>query len=194
MLQSVLVKNMGNIKNRRAVSPVIATVILVAVAITIAVAVAYWMGGISSQYTRFEKIEVTSAYCESGNTTASTQYWGATEDLYWEITLDFRNTGTTEAAIINAFVNSKAVADYGEDAGTTDYMLAYDTAASATAGDELDFDADEKVVVKPGEKAKLVLLIKQEGDTAYAFTSGTTIEVAIHSGAGNAYMKMVTLT
>ncbi len=45
------------LKNRKAVSPVIATVILVAVAITISVAVAYWMGGISSQYTKFENLD-----------------------------------------------------------------------------------------------------------------------------------------
>jgi flagellin-like protein len=34
-------------RRRRAVSPVIATVILVAIAITVSVAVAYWMGGIA---------------------------------------------------------------------------------------------------------------------------------------------------
>jgi flagellin-like protein len=48
-------------RSRRAVSPVIATVILVAIAITVAVAVAYWMGGIAGQYTRFEQIEIQSA-------------------------------------------------------------------------------------------------------------------------------------
>lgn len=52
----------GKIGNRRAVSPVIATVILVAVAITVSVAVAYWMGGIAGQYTSFEKIEVRAHY------------------------------------------------------------------------------------------------------------------------------------
>jgi flagellin-like protein len=35
-----------NPQKRKAVSPVIATVILVAVAITVAVGVSYWMGGI----------------------------------------------------------------------------------------------------------------------------------------------------
>lgn len=35
------------LKKRRAVSPVIATVILVAVAITVAVGVSYWMSGIA---------------------------------------------------------------------------------------------------------------------------------------------------
>ena len=37
---------MREYRNKRALSPVIATVILVAVAITVAVAVAYWIGAI----------------------------------------------------------------------------------------------------------------------------------------------------
>jgi hypothetical protein len=41
-------------------------VILVAVAITVSVAVAYWMGGIAGQYTKFEKVEIQSAICTVG--------------------------------------------------------------------------------------------------------------------------------
>ncbi|RLG80884.1 MAG: DUF4352 domain-containing protein, partial [Thermoprotei archaeon] len=40
----------------KAISPVIATVIIVAVAITIAIAVAFWMTGIVGAMTRFEKL------------------------------------------------------------------------------------------------------------------------------------------
>ncbi|MCJ7771405.1 DUF4352 domain-containing protein, partial [Candidatus Bathyarchaeota archaeon] len=53
-------------RSRKGISPVIATVILVAVAITVSVSVAYWMGGISSLYTRLEKIEVQSAVATKG--------------------------------------------------------------------------------------------------------------------------------
>jgi hypothetical protein len=49
---------LSTLKNRKAISPEIATMILVAVAMTIAVTVAYWMGGISSQYITFEKVEM----------------------------------------------------------------------------------------------------------------------------------------
>ena len=49
---------MSTLKNRKAIIPEIATMILVAVAMTIAVTVAYWMGGISSQYITFEKVEM----------------------------------------------------------------------------------------------------------------------------------------
>ena len=53
-------------KSRKGISPVIATVILVAVAITVSVSVAYWMGGISSLYTRLEKIEDQSITADKG--------------------------------------------------------------------------------------------------------------------------------
>jgi hypothetical protein len=49
---------LSTLKNRKAIIPEIATMILVAVAMTIAVTVAYWMGGISSQYITFEKVEM----------------------------------------------------------------------------------------------------------------------------------------
>jgi len=49
---------LSTLKNRKAVSQVIATMILVAVAMTIAVTVGYWMGGISSQHITFEKVEM----------------------------------------------------------------------------------------------------------------------------------------
>jgi len=44
------------------ISPVVATVILVAVAIVIAIAVAFWASGLVGVFTRFEKIEIMSAY------------------------------------------------------------------------------------------------------------------------------------
>ena len=44
------------------ISPVVATVILVAVAIVIAIAVAFWASGLVGIFTRFEKLEILSAY------------------------------------------------------------------------------------------------------------------------------------
>ena len=173
---------MGVLKSRRGVSPVIATVILVATAITIAVAVAYWMGGITSQYTRFEKVEIISVYCESK--TGGT-YWGGS-DPYWEITLSLRNTGTTQATIIGVFINGKAIHDYGAVSGY-DYIQAFDESDNLVA-----FHNGETVTIDPGSSTELTVRIKQ--DSNLTFTSGTTIELALHSGAGNSYMKMVTLT
>ena len=180
---------MSDKKSRRAVSPVIATVILVAVAITIAVAVSYWMGGISSQYTRFEKVEVTSAYCEyvsDLNPVNGTQ-WTPSPVPGWKITIDFRNTGTTEASVDGAFVNSKKLEDYDVTPG--DDLI---TAWEVYGDEELFVSWREKLSCVSGEEDSLYIVILDDSDIS--FTSGTTVEVAIHTGAGNTYMKMVTLS
>jgi flagellin-like protein len=52
------------LRDRRGVSPVIATIIIVAIAIVMALAVAYWMLGLGGAFTRFEKLEFVSAYAE----------------------------------------------------------------------------------------------------------------------------------
>jgi len=183
-------------KNRKAVSPVIATVVLVAVAITIAVAVSYWMSGISSQYTQFEKVELTSAYCES--TTAD---WNDTDNDCWNITIDFRNTGTTEATIIGAQVNGKSIADYGYNTTsgggfefTDDWIRAYNSSFTQLDFDETGSGNPTTYTVTPGNRGQIVLNLHKDPGTAYDFSSGTTIEIALRSGAGNTYMKMVTLS
>jgi len=54
------------VRSRAGISPVVATVILVAVAIVIAIAVAFWASGLVGVFTRFEKIEIQSAYWDTG--------------------------------------------------------------------------------------------------------------------------------
>lgn len=171
---------MMRLRNKRAVSPVIATVILVAIAITIAVAVAFWIGGITSQYTRFEKLEISSAYCETN----------ATGD--WQITMDARDTGTTDATIINVFVNSKKAEDY--------LGSPYNIRVFNGSWTQIDFAGNgtslpNKITIVAGQSSKIIVLIDQTPDpVTYSFSSGTTVEVSLHSAAGNNYMKMVTLT
>ena len=159
---------MRDLRNKRAVSPVIATVILVAIAITVAVAVAYWIGGITGQYTQFEKIEVSTAYA-SGNAT------------HWDVTLNLKNTGTTQASVTDVFVNAKSYADYGSG---NIVVIAGGATLPATG-----------YLVLSGATGKIVVSIDKTPSPAssYSWSSGTTIEVALHTGAGNTYMKMVTL-
>jgi len=86
--------------SRKGISPVIATVILVAVAITVAVSVAYWMGGISGLYTRLEKIEISSTVVTKGGTANYT------------ITLSVKNTGSADATVDNILINGKSFSSY----------------------------------------------------------------------------------
>ena len=152
------------IRSRKAISPVIATVILVAVAITVAVAVAYWMGGIAGQYTKFEKIEVQSGYCT----------WNST-DTYWKIEMKLKNTGTAAATLTSAFINDVEIVTYNQDsvsANSTSTNMT--TTTSITSGDEITFN----VYI----------------DQGYAtLSAGTTVNIKIHSAGGMDYIKLVEL-
>ena len=82
--------------DKRGISPVVATVILVAVTIVVAVAVAYWMGGIAGLYTRYEKLEISSIYAEYDANSKN-----------WTITVTVKNTGSADATIDNVLLNGK---------------------------------------------------------------------------------------
>jgi flagellin-like protein len=51
-------------RNKRAISPVIATVILIAVAVAIGLAVSFWASGLTGTLTKYEKLEMRTAYSQ----------------------------------------------------------------------------------------------------------------------------------
>ena len=158
---------MRKIQSRKAVSPVIATVILVAVAITVSVAVAYWMGGISSQYTQFEKCEVqTAIVTPDGNGN-------------WIISVKIKNSGSKTSTLTNLFVNDVEVSAYGAvapvgavDTITTDMTIA--TPFTITSG------ADSTLIVWVGANYGTL-------------SPGTTVNIKMHSAGGMDYIKLVQL-
>ncbi len=83
------------------ISPVVATVILVAVAIVIAIAVAFWASGLVGVFTRFEKLEIVSAVMTSPTT--------------FEVRI--RNTGSADSALIQVVVQGRAIGQVPPDQG-----------------------------------------------------------------------------
>ena len=51
--------------NKKGMSIIISTVIIVAISITMAIAVAFWAMGVGNSFTKFEKLEFVSAYADS---------------------------------------------------------------------------------------------------------------------------------
>jgi len=91
-------------RSKKALSPVIATVILISVTIVVSVSVAYWMGSIAGSYTSFEQIELPTVYAmwnESANN--------------WTITIKLKNTGSADATVDNVFINGIPFDDYSEN-------------------------------------------------------------------------------
>ena len=153
--------------DRRGISPVVATVILVAVTIVVAVAVAYWMGGLTAIYTRFEKLEITSAYAEQ------------TTDGY-NITLNIKNSGSADATIDNILLNGKPPSQYAEN--VTEIRGDSTTLWNGT-------EWKSNLPVKAGASATITIVVK----AVAPFTPGTSIEVKIHTAAGQEYPKTITL-
>ncbi len=176
-------KNMTQLSKRKGVSPVIATVILVAVTITVAVAVAYWMSGIASQYTQFEKVEIQTAIST----------WDST-DLEWVIEIKVKNTGTTAATLTNVFINDVEV-----DAYTIDITARLSKAADGKAAT----DMTETEKIESGATATILVFIDGLGIGSddptpgtiqwKSVSSGTTVNIKIHSAAGMDYIRLVQL-
>ena len=169
---------------RRGVSPVIATVILVAVAITVAVAVSYWMSGISSQYTSFEKVEIQSA-----NAVKSAEGW--------TVDLTLKNTGTATATMIDVFINDIPVT------GTTAFVEPHTMASivdcldgaltyPGTGTNILDpIPADLKDTITSGDSVTIQIYI---GIDYATLSSGTTVNIKVHSAGGMDYIRLVQLS
>ena len=161
-------KKLTKKRSRRAVSPVIATVILVAIAITVAVAVAYWMGGIAGTYTRFEQVELQNAVVTAHNSPSD-----------WNITLTLKNTGTRDTTLISVFINEMEVDTYGVSAP---YTFAAEWATSMT----------NTQVVKTGASLVVNIYVAHDkpGET---LSSGTTVNVKIHSAGGMDFLRLAEL-
>ncbi len=161
-------KAINQLRKRKGVSPVIATVILVAVTITVAVAVAYWMSGIATQYTTFEKIEIQTAICTGSET------------LGWTIAVQLKNSGTATSTITNIFVNDvevgyPATLPAGPVTGTISTNMLVDTTTQILSGQTVD-------------------VIVYIGDSYLQLSSGTTINIKLHSAGGMDYIRLVKLT
>ena len=161
---------MRKITNRKAVSPVIATVILVAVAITVSVAVSYWMSGISAQYTQFEKVEIQSGYSIKVTT----------GNLGWDIVLELKNSGSATSAITTVFINEIPIeaANYDQNA-----IVLGEVATNI-------IDTDTGVTLVSGNSTTVHVYISS---TYGELTSGTTVDLKLHSANGNDYIKLIKL-
>ena len=174
------------IAEKRALSPVIATVILISVTIVVAVSVAYWMGSIASGYTSFEQIELPTAYAK---------YLSDLDDDTdgdqpgWEIYIDLKNTGSADATIDNVFINAIPIDDlhYTNPKGAKLYV--YDETNGYT---EITDYSDISIQVYKGSSQKIKITIFDDGSVEGA-SAGTRMDFKLHSAAGREYPAQVKL-
>ena len=155
---------------RRAISPVISTVILVAVAIVISISAAYYLSGTTGQYTGIEKIEIPTAYCTL-NPAVNNSGWGAH--------LSLKNSGPSPARISYIMVNDVLISEYNISAGGS-------LSGTASMGTSM---VDGGITLQSGESVEVDVWIGSG-----LFSSGTSIAVKLHSTSGFDYVKLVKLS
>jgi flagellin-like protein len=81
-------KRKMNMRSKKALSPVVASIILIAVTVAVSIAVAAWMGALTFNFMATEQGQVTNLGFTTNSATAT-----------------FQNTGTTPITLTEAWVN-----------------------------------------------------------------------------------------
>ena len=84
---------MKMLKSKKALSPVVASIILIAVTVAVSIAVAAWMGALTFTFMKTEELKITSMTFNGDGST---------------ITLAVHNTGTGSVTVASAKVNGVA--------------------------------------------------------------------------------------
>jgi flagellin-like protein len=90
-------KTKMNRRSRKALSPVVASIILIAVTVAVSIAVAAWMGALTFSFTATEQINITNMTFQTGTATTGS------------ILIIANNTGTTTVTINEAWVNNAKI-------------------------------------------------------------------------------------
>ena len=85
-------------KSRKALSPVVASIILIAVTVAVSIAVAAWMGALTFTFTAVEELQLP---------TSAEVTFGVTETSKY-VQLTVRNTGTSKVSIVDVRINGKS--------------------------------------------------------------------------------------
>jgi flagellin-like protein len=184
------------IQKRRAVSPVIATVILIAVAVALGIAVAFWASGLTSSFSKYEKLGVSTQYAQLGVPSQYNGYSCGSGDTCWTINLGGQNTGSSDATIEQIQINGVPypISNTGNTNTPGDFVAwasGPNPLAPATA------TSPYVLSVKSGSSFAIVLLL-ESGSThpsmsGVTFASGQTIQVTIITAAGNNYPASIVL-
>jgi len=171
------------IENKKALSPVIATVILVSITIVVAISVSYWMGSLAGTYTRFESLDISSSYASKATFLNGTFGWNILDGTSgWNITMTLKNTGSADATLDNVFLNAKP---FNAFSNVTILVGAacYNKTNSALS-----------VAVGSGASQDIIIVILAGTEQGITFSSGLTLDVKLHSAAGKEYPKLIALT
>jgi flagellin-like protein len=89
---------MKMLRSRKALSPVVASIILIAVTVAVSIAVAAWMGALTFNFMATEQIKITNMQF----------YTTVGPDLTHNVTVTMQNTGTNPVTVTEIHINNGA--------------------------------------------------------------------------------------
>jgi len=164
-------------RNGKALSPVITTIIIVAITIAIVIAVTYWMVGVSTAFTKLEKLDLVDI--DSQPVTGG-----------FNITVMVKNTGSVPTTVDGIFFNER-FCDISEL--TPANPNTRNPFANGTVNVNITFYGDiinpSKRALNPGDRISFTMFCPVGGP----FRSGVNLELALHSSGGKFYLRSVLL-
>jgi flagellin-like protein len=100
-------------KNTKALSPVVASIILIAVTVAVSIAVAAWMGALTVGFMGSSSVTITDV--------------AFTEGASGPITIDVKNTGTNDVTITAVKVNNDSPTSFAATTGNSLTMASGET-------------------------------------------------------------------
>lgn len=117
-------------KSRKALSPVVAAIILIAVTVAVSIAVAAWMGALTFTFMQTEELKIVSRSWDSTGTTVD----------YIDLTV--RNTGTASLTMSGAEINNAAAPTHnatGPLAANAQTVVKITPSSAFTSGQKYEF-------------------------------------------------------
>ena len=150
-------------KNKKGISIIIATIILISICVAITIVAVLWTSGIIQKFIVNEKIEIIDVWSKR------------TFDDYFFIVIDFKNVGTTTVRVCNVYINGKPFKEFSPD--TTVDLSNVRTFAILDPSNEKTF-----IDVKPGERGGVDISFPP-----YAASVGQKIHITIYTVNGGEY-------
>ena len=148
---------------RKALSSVVSTIILLGICISVAVAAGFYLRGILVGQTDYEVFEIVSTSCKLNGS-------------YWVIDVNVKNVGSDSGTLVQALINGITVDNY----------------ESPHIVDQWSTSMSQTQLLRSGESINIKFFLDPD-KVGTKLSSGTSIELMLHSAGGYDYPVLILL-
>jgi len=156
------------------------TVAIVSLTLILVFGSVVWAQGYMGETISFECLQITGVSVNSVSDLTSVT-GGVLKGAGWNVIVSLRNTGSTDATISNVYLNEKPV----------DVCVK----VAVNGGNGYVQSRELSIPVKGGTNGWISITIEkgEDSSSSIAFTSGSTLNIRLHSSSGVDYLAMVRL-